>query len=214
VWLDYFDHVYCIHLPNDKRREAIEKQFDAVGITDVHYIHATPPSPNFTMNNMRRGARGEFGCSLSHIKAAVEAIKDRAQHPLFLEDDVTFRENTVADMQAAISELPAVWEVLYLGGHPRGPAEKYSQHLAQISTFSFAEAYSIKGWALPRWFSFWADRTGQKNAMVDLILGEFAAENSGFCVYPIITYQPPGRSQISGKHDDKSNCLKKGWAGI
>ena len=124
---------------------------------------------------------------------------------------MTFRAGTVEDMQTALEELPMIWDVLYLGGHPRGPAQKFSEHLAKISTFSFAESYSIRGWVLPRWVQFWCDRTGQKNAMVDLILGEFAAENEGFCVYPIITYQPPGRSQISGKHDDKSNCLEKGW---
>jgi hypothetical protein len=198
VWLDYFDRVYCIHLPNDARREAVQKQFDSV-------------AKDFSMNNMRRGARGEFGCSLSHIAAAVEAIADRAKRPIFFEDDVTFRADTVDDMRAAISELPMIWDVLYLGGHPRSPAQKFSEHLAKIGTFSFAEAYAVRGWVLPRWIQFWCNRVGQKNAMVDLILGEFAAENEGFCVYPLITYQPPGISQISGKHDDKSNCLNKGW---
>ena len=211
MWLDYFDRVYCIHMPNSERREAVEKEFASVGITDVQYIHARPPREGFHMNNMRRAPRGEFGCSLSHIKAAVEAIADRAKRPIFFEDDVTFRDGTVDDMQAAIEELPTVWDVLYLGGHPRSPAEMVSEHLARIGTFSFAEAYSIRGWVLPRWVQFWCDRVGQKNAMVDLVLGEFAAENYGFCVFPLITYQPPGISQISDKFDDKSGCINKGW---
>jgi len=211
MWLDYFDHVYCIHMPNPERREAIAKQFDSVGITDVTYIHATPPAEGFTMSNMRRGPRGEFGCSLSHIKAAAHALAGGARWPIFFEDDVTFRMGTLKSMRQALLELPYTWEVLYLGGHPRSPAKMVSANLAKVGTFSFAEAYAIKGWALRSWLAFWCDRAGQKNAMVDLVLGEFAAQRSSFCVYPLITYQPPGISQISDKFDDKSGCLNKGW---
>jgi len=211
MWLDYFDRVYCIHLPNPERREAIEQQFASVGVDNVTYIHAKPPAENFHMSNMRRGARGEFGCSLSHIKAAVHAIKHGAQQPIFFEDDVTFRAGTLESMGQALQELPLNWDVLYLGGHPRGPAEMVSANLASISTFSFAEAYAIRGEALLAWFDYWCDRAGRKNAMVDLVLGEFAEQHNGFCVYPLCTHQPPGISQISGKYDNKDGCLKKGW---
>ena len=211
MWLDYFDKVYCIHLPNDKRREAIEKQFAEVGVTGVTYIHAEPPAKDFTMNNMRRNSRMEFGCSLSHIKAAVHAIKDGAQRPIFFEDDVTFRAGTLESMSQVLKELPLNWDVLYLGGHPRSPAQMISENLARVGTFSFAESYAIRGEVLMDWFSFWCSYTGQPNAMVDMILGKFADQHNGFCVYPLITYQPPGISQISGKHDDKSGCLNKGW---
>ena len=79
---DYFDKVYCIHLPNPERRKEIEWQFKRVGIKDVQYIYARPPHGGFHMNNMRRGSRGEFGCNLSHIKAAMHAVADRAKRPL------------------------------------------------------------------------------------------------------------------------------------
>jgi hypothetical protein len=209
VWLDYFDHVYCIHLPNDARREAIEQQFDSVGITDVTYIHAEPPAKDFRMSNMRRNPRMEFGCSLSHIKAAVQAVADDAITPIFFEDDVVFQPGAAEIVQMAVTELESAWDVLYLGGHPRSPAERISQHVVRVGTFSFAEAYAV---GYPHeWINFWLNRTGQKNAMIDLILGEYAAANRGYCVYPLCTHQPPGISQISGRHDDKSNCLTKGW---
>jgi hypothetical protein len=47
--------------------------------------------------------------------------------------------------------------------------------------------------------------------MVDIILGEFAAENNGFAAYPTLTHQPDGISQITWKHDSKKHCLNKGW---
>ncbi|GAG17381.1 unnamed protein product, partial [marine sediment metagenome] len=61
------------------------------------------------------------------------------------------------------------------------------------------------------WLDYWCDNIGQKNAMVDLQLGRFAAEHRGYCVYPLMTRQPPGFSQIANKEDSKDGCLEKGW---
>jgi GR25 family glycosyltransferase involved in LPS biosynthesis len=212
VWLDCFDKVYCISLPFGDRREKIAAEFERVGIRDVRYIYATPPELNFNMSNMRRGARGEFGCNLSHIKAAFTALADRALWPLFLEDDVIFNQDAEKVMQSVVSELPPDWDILYMGGHPRGACHQVSDNLVRISAFSFAEAYALQRKALIGWLDFWCDNIGQKNAMVDMQLGRFASEHKGFCVYPTITRQPDGISQISGKHDSKDKCLKKGWA--
>ena len=209
MWLDYFDKVYCIHLPNDARRERIEIEFSSVGITGVEYIHAEPPEPGFHMSNMRRGPIGEFGCALSHIKAEVHAIHARAVHPNFYEDDVIFQPQARALMQKALHQLPPYWDVLYLGGHPRSTAHKFSDNLAEIGAFSFAEAYALRN--PMAWIDFWCNRTGHKDAMVDIILGEYAAQNGGFCVQPLLTKQPPGISQISNREDNKDGCLKKGW---
>lgn len=209
---DFFDKVYCIHLPNDKRREAIEKEFQRVGIHDVTYVHAQQPCEGFSMSNMRRGARGEFGCSLSHIKAAVQAIEDGAERPLFLEDDIAFKAPERMRVVAKELDLFPYWTVLYMGGHPREQCYMVTENLAQVRTFSFAESYAIRGYKLSKWIRFWLDRVGQPHAMVDLILGEFAAEHHSYCVYPLMTYQPPGISQISNQPDNKDSCLKKGWA--
>ena len=211
---DYFDRVYCIHLPNKERREAIEKEFERVGIKDVQYIHATEPRQDFYMSNMRRGPRGELGCSLSHIKAVVQAIADGAERPLFFEDDVIFSKDTCERMREVAHDLDLFpyWDVLYFGGHPRGICHMVTTNLAEIGAFSFAEAYAINGKALLPWLNFWLDRVGQAHAMIDLVLGEFAALRNSYCVYPLLTHQPPGISQISDKFDDKDKCLRKGWA--
>jgi GR25 family glycosyltransferase involved in LPS biosynthesis len=209
---DCFDRVYCVHLPNPERRGAIQQQFARVGIKDVTYIHAKPPAPGFTMSNMRRGPRGEFGCNLSHIKAAMHAVADGAERPLFFEDDVIFSDDAVDRMRSVASELSAFyWDILYLGGHPRGACHRVTDNLAEISAFSFAESYAIPAESLVSWLDFWCDNIGQKNAMVDIQLGRWALENNGFAVYPTITHQPDGISQISGQHDCKDKCIRNGW---
>ncbi len=208
----YFDRVYCIHLPNDQRRIDIQQQFSDVGIKHVQFIHARRPRGSFRMSNMRRGPVGEFGCSLSHIKAAVRALADGTERPLFLEDDVIFAPGAKQTMLDVIDELPKDWDILYMGGHPRGPVHQVSKSLVSIGAFSFAESYAIKREALLPWIDYWCDRAGQPSAMVDIVLGEFASQHNGYCIYPTLTHQPIGVSQISGAQDDKSPCLRKGWA--
>lgn len=184
----------------------------AVGVTDVEWVHARPPSGQFDMSNMRRAPRGEFGANLSHLKAVMHALLDGAERPLFLEDDLQFL--SPERLPSAVAQLPNDWDVLYLGGHPRGPApavRPYSEHLWTVQLFSFAEAYSLRRPALRRFFDHWCDRIGQPEAMFDFALGEFAGANKGFCVYPLVTSQLPGRSQISGKDEDKASLLERGW---
>lgn len=187
-----FDRTYVINLPPRQTKLEGEK------------VYAKPPFAGFTVNNMRRNGRAEFGVNLSHIKAIVHAIQDGAERPLFLEDDI--------QLIGTCPELPPDYDVFYLGGHPRSPTKPYSAGIVRVGTFSFAESYSISRPALLRFFDFWCDRIGQPQAMFDFVLGEFAAANKGYACYPIVTRQVTGVSQVSGKQDDKTELLRKGWA--
>jgi GR25 family glycosyltransferase involved in LPS biosynthesis len=207
--LSYFDKVYCIHLPNAERRKAMDAEFARVGIKDVTYVHADAPPAGFTMSNMRRNPRAEFGVSLSHIKAIVQAIDDRAIYPLFVEDDVTFNLRQHAGFYNRI--VSQWWDVLYLGGHPREPVVKHVDGLVKVGKFSCAEAYSIRNVMLVPFVNYWLDRCSKPNAMFDFILGEFAANYQSFCVYPTITEQRQVVSHVSGTVDDKRELIARGW---
>jgi hypothetical protein len=202
---DFFDRCYCIHLPNPQRRVTIEAQFKRVGITDVQYVHADRPPPQFEMSNMRRCGRGEFGVNLSQIKAVVQAIADGAERPLFVEDDIVF------DAAAMPAELPPDWDVIYLGGHPRGKVERVSQGLVRVGKFSCAEAYALRRGVLMEFFGYWCNRISKPEAMFDFVLGEFAELHRAYCVYPLVCEQVVGVSQISGKVDDKRKIVARGW---
>jgi len=210
VSFKYFDKVYCIHLPNERERKAkIAKQFESVGIKNVTYISATPPPPKFTMSNMRRNPRGEFGVNLSQIKAVVHAIADGATLPLFFEDDVRFADNAEEIISTAFKQITDYDPgVLYLGGHPRGPvparqAKQYSENLWKIQRYSFADAYCIPGDYLTKFYDYWCENITRKDAMYDFILGEFAGQNNGLAIYPTICEQNPGKSAVTGQHDNK-----------
>lgn len=204
------DRVYVVHMPDPERRALMDRELAKMGF-EAEYLAADRPRGPFNITNMRRNARAEFGASLSHVKCLVKAIADGAQCPLFLEDDVEFlcaRDR----LDAAMRELPADWDILYLGGHPRGPTKAHSQSLVKVGEFSFAESYAMSRKALRPFLDFWLDRIGKPTAMYDIILGEFAAANQGYCVYPTVTRQWNIKSHISGEIDDKKSLLVKGWA--
>jgi len=206
--------VYVVHLPNEDRKAHISAELARVGFTDITYIHATEPVSDFSANNMRRNPRGEFGCALSHLKAIATAINDNAEEALFVEDDVVFTDNAWLRLGNALDQLELVYRVLYLGGHPRGPVEPCGWiDLVELQGgFSCAEAYCMTGHSMREFLQFWCDRAGQKNAMIDFILGEYAGQGKGYAFYPQLTHQPPGYSYIGQKQDDKRDLIKRGWA--
>ncbi len=200
---DYFDRVYCIHLPNAERRAHMDAEFSRVGIRDVTYVHAQQPPKDFTVSNMRRNPRAEFGAGLSHIAAIGQAMWDGAHRPLFVEDDVVF--------SGEMPELSNVYDVLYLGGHPREPVKMSGDRLAKVGKFSCAEAYCIRGRLMPKFHQYWCSRVTRQDAMYDFILGEFAAQHNSYCVYPLVTEQAQFVSHIKGTVDDKRALVERGW---
>ena len=215
---DFFDRIYCIHLPNQRERHSqIKKEFESVGINNVQFVHASPPPAKFKMSNMRRNSRGEYGVNLSQIKAVVHAISDGAERPLFFEDDIYFTEGATLNLQSALKELPDNWGVFYMGGHPRGPvparrAVKVGETVVKIQRYSFADAYSINGNQLRNFYDYWSEHITKDDAMYDFILGEFAGANNGYSMYPIICEQHPGISGVTLQHDNKDSIIARAWA--
>jgi len=177
--------VYVIHLPNAERKAKIAAELARVGFCETTYVYAREPYQGFTASNYRRNARGEFGCALSHLKAIMLAVSNREEEALFIEDDIVF--NGAPDPL----RFPMDWDIVYLGGHPRGPVT-LDEGFARISGgFSCAEAYVMHHGSMCDFLQFWCDRAGQKNGMIDIVLGEFAAQSGGYAFYPPITHQPP-----------------------
>lgn len=218
---DIFDQVYCFNLPNaSSRKQQMNEQFKRFGVEGrVIYLSADRPPKGFTMSNMRRAPLGEFGVNLTQMKGIIHAIHAGARCPIFFEDDIIFADDTEERLSAALTELPSNWNMLYLGGHPRGPlpqyrAEQYSKNLVKLGRHSFADSYAFnnKDDILLAFADEWLNRISQPKAMYDIILGDFAGKHEAFCVYPILCNQRVGVSSISGKHDDKRPLLKKAWS--
>ena len=206
--MDRFDKSYCIHLPNEDRRRDVEIQFEKVGV-NPEYVHARRPWHRFNVTNMRRNPPIEFACNLSHIKAVIRSFDDK--RPIFFEDDVVFSDSFRNELDTAFSAIPDDWDVLYLGGHPRGKAELVANNLYRIGNFSCAEAYAFNNGAQRRFADFWCDRIHKEKAMYDFILGDFAEQNKAYAVYPTITSQADVYSEIARRKDSKTALIERGW---
>jgi len=213
ISFEFFDKVFCIHLPSSTDRlPHIRGEIAKIGANlRVEYIHAAPPSKNFSMSNFARAPHSEFGCNLSQMKAVFRAKLSNAQHPLFIEDDVVFSKDAKTKLGAALTELPPNWDILYLGGHPRGPCTRHSDNLAKVGLYSFADAYCIQRSILLPFIDYWFDRISKPKAAYDFILGDFAATVNSYAVYPIICEQRPGASIISGGQDNKKHLITSRW---
>ena len=208
----FFDMAFVLSDPITKRKESSQEELSRVGIYGATYNYAES-NPSLNMNNMRRNPGIEFAVNMGHMKNVVHAIEAGAKRPVFFEDDIRFTTGAEEHLTFALSELPVGWAVLYLGGHPRKPVRRVGDYLVRVREFSMAEAYAINGKWLGAFFEFWCNRISQPNAMYDFILGEFAAATGeGYCVNPIITYQPDGWSYIGNKTDKKGHLIEKGWA--
>jgi len=127
---------------------------------------------------------------------ALESVK---QFPVVIfEDDVTFHD--IGHLEAALSELPSDWDILYLGANIIGTdlcnwpvPEYFSSHLRRIKQAwtTHAVCYSAKGrdWILKNW-----DHTDGQ--MYDDFLRVNLEKLQAFIIYPMIADQRPGFSDI------------------
>lgn len=115
-----FDRIICINL--DRRpdrwegflasatphipRERIERfsAFDAQKLLVPAWWHGTP---------------GGYACTLSHRFAIAQAFAGGAETALLFEDDALLADDFAARLSAFVREVPADWQLLYLGGQHR-----------------------------------------------------------------------------------------------
>jgi len=86
-------------------REAMIRDglYDDVTVREPRYIHPGGLS------------EGELACALSHRAVYEEMVREGYQRVLVFEDDVVPRFDALGTLPEALRQLPADWELLYLG---------------------------------------------------------------------------------------------------
>lgn len=129
----------------------------------------------------------------------MHCINEERLPGLTFEDDVLFKE--IGHLDAALSELPHNWDVLYLGANVTDPAPiRFSQHLFRLTAAwtTHAVAYS------PRVADFivrqYAPATG--GMFDDWLSREVLPKFNGFIVAPMICWQRKGFSDLWDRQTD------------
>lgn len=125
---DFFDEIRCINL--DKRVDrwnAIQLEFNKCNIGDrVDRFSAIMHSD------------GRLGCIKSHLEIIKQAKANNLDNVLIFEDDAIFINNNINNIiRECTSQLPADWELFYLGANLHIPIPSYSKNLA-ILNYAYA----------------------------------------------------------------------------
>jgi glycosyl transferase family 25 len=126
----FFDHIYVITLKRaTDRREHFEKElkgldysifwgkdkkeFDVKELNKVGIYDEQLAKKNHRYGKPMDG--GNIGCSWSHQLVYKDILKNDYKKALILEDDVVINKETVVLLPQILKELPAEWELFYLG---------------------------------------------------------------------------------------------------
>jgi GR25 family glycosyltransferase involved in LPS biosynthesis len=203
---DYFDKIYCINLDSrpDRWQEA-KGEFEALSISSYERVSGVVASS------------GALGCAKAICNVAEKALSEGREAVLICEDDLYFpkgKEHTHSKLQAALAQLPADWDALYLGAtlidrfHAR-PVEAYSSDLLKLNS-AFAThtiAYSRKG--LQTLMQEVSAIPGHVNGIItryeaiDVYLAkEYLHKNNCFITNELLSFQRPSYSDICNNYQN------------
>lgn len=121
----YFDHVYCLNLPECKDRAEMTiaraqkfglsfSFFPAISgklFSDIHAGHFSVRESSISNPNY-------MACALSHLSIYKHALANNYSRILVIEDDLLFNRNMNELFLESIQEVPDDWKLLYLAWIP------------------------------------------------------------------------------------------------
>ena len=135
---DYFDKVYVINSRNrPDRREDTKEALKGLADLDKIIFYDAVWGSYTTYPAGWNGGEGAWGCLQSHRRIMEDVMHDRNvdgdlawESILILEDDIYFLDNFLENMNTFMSEVPADWGQIYLGGqHRKAPTPTASPHV-------------------------------------------------------------------------------------
>jgi hypothetical protein len=175
-----------------------QEEFARVGLDGYLKFQALPIDDKEIL-----GPHQSFSGSVRQILR--DFLASDSQTLLLLEEDAIFRD--LSHLEQAISELPAEWDILYLGANlicwnngEQWP-ERVSEHLFRVyaawTTHCVAFNRKVVTYLLEH-------QPGLSAQMFDNYLGEQLPHLNAYCIAPMAAYQRPRISSIwqKGEIDD------------
>jgi GR25 family glycosyltransferase involved in LPS biosynthesis len=211
---DWFDHVFvinCQHRP-DRLAEFTREMLDK-GLADMSKVTIVPAIiGDYTLHPAGwGGGRGAWGCLKSHIRIMEDLMHMRDEREaltwegaLILEDDVFFLDGALDQLRDLMSNVPADWGQIYLGGQHRRPIGKTKHPEVVIGrSVNRTHAYAISKAHIQNIYahvSYMADYAGTKKHIDHQL--EVAHQRGDWPVYcptKWICGQRASTSNVSGK---------------
>lgn len=210
---NFFEHVYCISLPQSSdRKKTISKHFENLKIKDrVEFIYVNAPVGNFKNTNFKKA--GVLGCCLSHMKAVYDAFDKQYNNCLIIEDDTFFSQDYYKRMVMGLHELPDDWDILYFGGSPHEKLIPISSQLSTSTGMLGTIAYGLNTKYYNKILNAYFNNIGKKFPMccADNILKNLNKQNKPYTFDPYMCETHEGMSLIENRHTSYHNYIHEIW---
>lgn len=195
---DYFQKIYCCTISTNTDRIA----FMANQATKFGF------PIEFVTGKIDHG--NPLAVTENHLKAYQDALKNRLERVLILEDDCEFLpeienlEKVLGEWKSVPEESPA-GSILYFGGWVMGENDPVTEHINLVSRITCLHSYMPTVWMMMTLTSGFIDL----KIPLDLFISDtFGAKNCLFVTRPLMTRQWPSWSTVRGKFDDKTNMQR------
>lgn len=201
---EYFDKIFCVNLDRRADKWELSKaEFEKIGI-NVERFSAVDGS-TITVPAGAKITAGEIGCSLSHTTILKRMLDEGWNRILILEDDVEFMDGANQFFSQWIGQVPADWDMLYLGGNHISEPAPISQNVARI-----IRTYTTSHYGITRSMAQQVISEVEKfNSQIDVTYTEFQKTHKCFVFKPVLAWQKAGFSDIQNAFMDYTKIMKK-----
>lgn len=130
-------HIFYINLEHRlDRKEHVQQQLDTIGLNTV--------AQRFNAIKMENGA---IGCSMSHLAILKNAVKNRFDHILIVEDDIQFLSPELFKTQfnLFLEKHGNDWDVILFAGNNMPPYEKIDDTCVKVNSCQTTTGYLVNG---------------------------------------------------------------------
>ena len=142
---EVFPYKVCINLDRRPDRwDTMRETFARFGIRAVERLAAVDGRDIHLPERLSHLRPVDYACTLSHLLAVKQARRMNAPSVLIFEDDCLFDPDFVAKFPGHMRQVPADWDILFLGGYHFAPPVPVSENIVRAVATLTAHAYAVR----------------------------------------------------------------------
>lgn len=202
-----FDNIYYINMDKrTDRRQHMEQQLSKFNLAAARVVGVDGKTLQWHPNLGALSTywnNGALGYCLSYQNALIDAIKNKYQRVLIMDDDAVLSDNFLEVLEKAFKTLPNDWHLLYLAANHNKEsmptaADRISESLFRLKGSVGSHAVIINRPAFETILNYASNPYGP----LDVYLSVYQQICPCFITYPGLATQLPGRSDIINKDVD------------
>lgn len=195
-----FPLTVCINLDRRSERwQRMQRVFADHDIGPVHRFSAIDGNKVVLPRDWNHSA-GAYGCLLSHVQVVRDARDAGVSSVLILEDDVVLDPQFKEKFTIFVQELPADWDMLFLGALHKDEPAKVSKHIRRITRANSTFAYAIRNTV----FDAFIDLHSRAEHVLDMTNYVLQERFKCYCFMPNLVW-------VESEYSDVQNRVENHW---